>query len=70
MTGRREKKPLRPLGDYEIGYGRPPVTGRFKPGNIANPNGRRKPKKTVAQTIDETMSTRVKSEQTGKSMTI
>ena len=28
--------------DYEVGYGRPPVAHRFKPGNNANPNGRKK----------------------------
>ncbi|MFN3628264.1 MAG: hypothetical protein ACK4S3_10370, partial [Parvibaculum sp.] len=27
-------------GDYEIGYGRPPVGTRFKKGQRANPNGR------------------------------
>jgi hypothetical protein len=31
-------------GDYEIGYGRPPPTKRFKPGQSGNPNGR--PRKT------------------------
>src|SRR5262249_32255388 len=29
-------------GDYEVGYGRPPVAHRFKPGNKANPRGRRR----------------------------
>jgi Family of unknown function (DUF5681) len=28
--------------DYEVGYGRPPVAHRFKPGNNANPKGRGK----------------------------
>jgi Family of unknown function (DUF5681) len=28
--------------DYEVGYGRPPVEHRFKPGNNANPKGRKK----------------------------
>ena len=27
---------------YEVGYGRPPVEHQFKPGNNANPKGRRK----------------------------
>jgi Family of unknown function (DUF5681) len=29
-------------GDYRVGYGRPPVEHRFKPGNRANPKGRGK----------------------------
>jgi hypothetical protein len=29
-------------GDYQVGYGRPPVEHRFKPGNRANPKGRGK----------------------------
>jgi hypothetical protein len=31
-----------PRGDYQVGYGRPPVEHRFKPGNRANPKGRGK----------------------------
>ena len=31
--------------DYEVGYGKPPVATRFRPGQSGNPNGRkRKPK--------------------------
>jgi hypothetical protein len=29
-------------GDYRVGYARPPVEHRFKPGNNANPKGRKK----------------------------
>jgi hypothetical protein len=31
-----------PAGEYEVGYGRPPPQHQFKPGNNANPRGRRK----------------------------
>ena len=27
-------------GDYEVGYGKPPVSTRFKPGRSGNPKGR------------------------------
>jgi hypothetical protein len=27
-------------GDYEVGYGKPPVSTRFKPGQSGNPKGR------------------------------
>jgi uncharacterized protein DUF5681 len=37
--GRRR---ARPTGDYEVGYGKPPVASRFKPGQSGNPSGGRK----------------------------
>jgi hypothetical protein len=30
----------RPLGDYEVGYGRPPAASRFEKGQSGNPKGR------------------------------
>ena len=35
-------KPREIVGDYEVGYGKPPVAGRFKPGQSGNPRGRKK----------------------------
>lgn len=29
-------------GDYEVGYGKPPVATRFKPGQSGNPKGARR----------------------------
>ena len=52
--------------DYEVGYGRPPVATRFKPGNNCNPRGRPKQKKTVSQLIDEAMNTKVRITVDGK----
>ncbi len=40
---RRKRK-----GDYDVGYGKPPRSGQFKPGQSGNPRGR--PKKTPALT--------------------
>jgi hypothetical protein len=34
--------------DYEIGYGKPPIASRFKPGNRANPQGRPRGSGTLA----------------------
>jgi hypothetical protein len=36
------------MGDYEVGRGKPPKHTRFKPGNNANPNGRRGKRKPLA----------------------
>jgi hypothetical protein len=33
---------------YEIGYGKPPKTGRFKPGQSGNPKGRKKGSRSAA----------------------
>jgi hypothetical protein len=35
-------KPPKPPGQYDVGYGRPPVHSRFSPGQSGNPAGRRK----------------------------
>ena len=34
--------------DYEVGYGKPPKTGKFKAGQSGNPNGRPKKDKDKA----------------------
>lgn len=36
------EKKIKPQGDYEVGKGRPPKSGQFKPGQSGNPSGRRK----------------------------
>ena len=42
MARRDARKALtvRPSPNYEVGYGRPPVQSRFKPGQSGNPSGR------------------------------
>ena len=45
MARRDRKKALNvrpPSRDYEVGYGKPPVPSRFKPGRSGNPSGRPK----------------------------
>ena len=39
---RKEPKPPKRPGGYDVGYGRPPVHTRFKPGESGNPRGRPK----------------------------
>ncbi len=45
------------MADYEIGYKRPPKHSQFKPGNRANPHGRRgkKEPRTAAEIFNEVM---------------
>lgn len=44
-----KSKPPRAPGQYEVGYGRPPVHSRFKPGECGNPAGRRKGQPTASE---------------------
>ena len=39
--------------DYEVGYGKPPREGRFKPGESGNPKGRPKGTKNMTKRIAE-----------------
>jgi hypothetical protein len=49
-------KPDSPTSSYEVGYGKPPKSTRFKPGQTGNPRGRpRKPKPTPPRWYDEQM---------------
>jgi hypothetical protein len=36
----------------KVGYGRPPVATRFKPGTSGNPSGKRKARPTLSQLLD------------------
>ena len=42
-----------PKGDYRVGYARPPIEHRFKPGNNANPKGRKKKTRNHKVVISE-----------------
>ena len=44
-------KPPKPPGQYDVGYGRPPVHSRFPPGQSGNPAGRRKGQPTPQETV-------------------
>jgi Family of unknown function (DUF5681) len=45
----------RPKGDYEVGYAKPPAEHHFKPGNNANPKGRRKGTKNRSVVIQDVL---------------
>jgi hypothetical protein len=70
VTNSRSSKKQRPRGDYEVGYARPPVSRRYKAGDVGNPKGRPKKKKTVGQIIDDAMMMRIKVEENGRSRTM
>ena len=54
MSGDRPKLPMVGQGrGYEVGYGKPPVSGRFKPGRSGNPKGRPKGAKNKVPRLNE-----------------
>ena len=53
MPEHRRKSP--PKRDYEVGYGRPPKRGRFKPGQSGNPKGRPRGRKNIRTIFEETL---------------
>jgi hypothetical protein len=46
-----KSKPPKPPGQYDVGYGRPPVHSRFKPGQSGNPAGRQKGQPTLSEMV-------------------
>jgi hypothetical protein len=70
VTSSRSSKKQQPRGDYEVGYARTPVSGRYKLGDVGNPKGRPKKMKTVGQIIDDAMMMRIKVEENGRSRTV
>ena len=45
-------------GDYGVGYGKPPVEGRFEKGKSGNPGGRPRRTKSLASLLGEALSQR------------
>ena len=56
--------------NYEVGYGKPPLTTRFKPGQSGNPRGRKKGRKDFRVEIAEMLEARVTVMEGGKKKTV
>lgn len=53
--------------DQKVGYRRPPVATRFKPGRSGNPSGKRKARPTLSQRLDRILAESVQVTEGGKS---
>jgi Family of unknown function (DUF5681) len=69
---KRRSKPI--PGRYEVGYGRAPVAGRFKPGQSGNPNGRpsrrSKPMPAMFELLSQALRQKIRVEQNGRAREI
>lgn len=54
------------VSDYEVGYGRPPVATRFKPGQSGNPKGRPKASKNLSTLVREKLQAKVPAREGGR----
>ena len=61
MSKPRRKSPHSPEGTtyHEVGYGRPPRHGQFKPGHSGNPKGRPKNSRNLKTIIREVFTERI-----------
>ncbi len=62
--------PKKPSEPYEVGYGKPPKTGQFKPGQSGNPKGRPKKSKNSAVLLNLELDQRIVIQENGKKRTI
>jgi Family of unknown function (DUF5681) len=62
------KRSRSPAGreDYTVGYGKPPMHSRFRPGQSGNPSGRRKGVPNLATDVKRTLMTPVKVKEAGR----
>ena len=52
--------------DYEVGYKKPPVKSRFKPGNSGNPKGRPKGSKNLSTILRQRLNKKVQIAENGR----
>jgi Family of unknown function (DUF5681) len=59
MISKRRAVPRDRVREEKVGYGRPPVDTRFKPGQSGNPRGRPKGSKSLDQVLRQALDRRV-----------
>ena len=56
--------------DYDVGYGKPPVHTRFKPGESGNPKGRPKGHRNIATDLEEELREKIQINENGQQSTV
>ncbi len=64
---RRRTGSRRHAGDYPVGYAKPPVATRFKPGQSGNPKGRPKRHRNLRTILEATLNRRIAIGEGGRS---
>jgi hypothetical protein len=66
MSGIKRTQSMADRGDYKVGYGKPPIRSRFKPGQSGNPNGRPTGTHNFKTDVKSTLTAPVKLTRDGK----
>ncbi len=66
MSGHNPQR-IDPQADYDVGFCKPPKSGRFQPGQSGNPAGRKKKPKSVRGELDVILASKVTVNVGGKS---
>ncbi len=61
--GKWRRSPQPP--DYEVGYGRPPKSTRFQPGQSGNPRGRPRQQKSIGALLQKAASRKIRIQENG-----
>lgn len=59
MNTHSKTKTGKPLGDHEVGYGRPPKATQFKKGHSGNPRGKKKARKDFGAVLNDLLDKKV-----------
>lgn len=51
--------------DYSVGYGRPPESGRFRPGTSGNPKGRKKGARSISDQLERLLFSKIQVAENG-----
>ena len=65
-----EQSGLQPVREYQVGYGRPPLHTRFKPGCSGNPTGRPKSAKSLEAFVSKALDEPVMVQESGRRRSI